>query len=29
MLKVLEGCGLFKTGTVHVVASVYGYAKVK
>ena len=28
MLKVLECASIFKTGTVQVVASVYGYGKV-
>ena len=29
VLKVLETSSLFKTGTVQVLASVYGYAKVR
>ena len=28
VLKVLECASIFKTGTVQVVASVYGYGKV-
>jgi ribosomal protein L18E len=28
VLKVLESASIFKTGTVQVVASVYGYGKV-
>jgi hypothetical protein len=28
VLKVWESNGIFKVGTVHVVASVYGYAKI-
>lgn len=28
VLKVLETASIFKTGTVQVVASVYGYGKV-